>query len=84
MLQGLHLNALVKAFLNKIEDALHINDLVKQVENLFDPQKIGSSNTALSNHATSASKVYEVCKFKQVSCTRRNFANHLMAKANKT
>ena len=62
MSQGLHLKALVHPFLQKIEDALHLNDIEKQLEKLFDPKQMGSSNTTLSNHATSASKVHEVSK----------------------
>ena len=70
MLQGLGLKTLVDTFLKKVENALHLNDLVKQVEQLLDPKLIGNSRNDLSNHVTSASKVYEVSiyvKFKQVA-----------------
>ena len=62
MSQGLGFKALVNAFLEKIEDALHLNDIVEKLKKLFDPKQMGSSSTALSNHATSASKVHEVSK----------------------
>jgi len=62
ILQGLGLKSLINAFLNKVEDALHVNGIDKQLEMLFDPKQLKNSYTALSSLAISTSKVHEVSK----------------------
>ena len=52
---------MVDSFLNDIANALHISGLKDQLVQLFNLDQFTSSNTALSNNATSASKINDVC-----------------------